>query len=462
MSDIIAIDPHSKDHAIRSSLQTVPLGQRLLLLTYLLLTRLLPTSLILFLVRRASRKNPEEDFDRARERVAQNLPERPAGKLYWLNSIGPGDSTANQALLSHILERDPVATVLVTTRTVSAQGIFSRWKDDPRVIRQLAPHDGLKIARNFLSHWRPSVAVFCERDLWPNMLTELRRRRIPSAVVNGQLDGRLLEDFGKLQELGRWFLSHIDFIHFITDASAGLAETIMRPDTLKVLGKNLKLDCAPLPEKPDLFEQLMGAWGNNQIFTAASVATGEFRIVLDAFRQAHSINPDLRLILVPRWKAQSDDFLSASREFGFDAPRRSQDILPNDRCPVFIADSYGELGTWYGASYAAFIGDTFNEGSGHNAYEAVLKGIPIVAGGIGRLFRDDFENLVDAGIGLITPDAEALRDAILDLTSRPLDRDVEAFLSNQGMAARVTDTLMRLRVQYADGCRGHRTTTTRT
>ena len=82
MSDIIAIDPHSKDHAIRESLQTVPLGQRLLLLTYLLLTRLLPTSLILFLVRRASRKNPEEDFDRARERVAQNLPERPAGKLY--------------------------------------------------------------------------------------------------------------------------------------------------------------------------------------------------------------------------------------------------------------------------------------------------------------------------------------------------------------------------------------------
>ena len=120
---------------------------------------------------------------------------------------------------------------------------------------------------------------------------------------------------------------------------------------------------------------------------------------------------------------------------------------PNDTCPVFIADSYGELGTGYGASYAAFIGDTFNDGSGHNAYEAVLKGIPIVAGGIGRLFRDDFENLVDAGIGLITPDAEALRDAILDLTSRPLDRDVEAFLSNQGTAARVTDTLMRLRVQ---------------
>lgn len=58
MSDIIAIDPHSKDHAIRASLQTVPLGQRLLLLTYLLITRLLPTSLILFLVRRASRKTP--------------------------------------------------------------------------------------------------------------------------------------------------------------------------------------------------------------------------------------------------------------------------------------------------------------------------------------------------------------------------------------------------------------------
>lgn len=444
MNDIIAIDPRSKDDYVKATLKQVPLAQRILLGVYLMITRLLPTSLILYLVRRASTKNPEENYDRAYERVALNLPQRPAGKLYWMNSIGPGDSTANQALLAKLLATDPTAIVLVTTRTVSAQGIFSRWKDNPRVIRQLAPHDGLYISRRFLDHWKPSVAIFCERDLWPNTLTELQKRRVPTAVVNGQLDGRLLEDFGKLQDLGKWFLAHIDYIHFITEASAKIANNVMRPDAIQFLGKNLKLDCEPLPSKPNLREQLNAVWGAHQIFTAASVATGEVRIVLDAFLQAHAQDPDLRMILVPRWKEQSDDFLAAAKEFGLTAPRRSIEGNPKQEDPVFIADSYGELGTWYEASYAAFIGDTFNQGAGHNAYEAILKGIPIVAGGIGRLFKDDFEDLVSAGVGIVTPDTAHLRDAIDRLKSRPLENDVQAYLSNQGTAAKVTEVLTHL------------------
>ena len=444
MNDIIAIDPRSKDDYVKATLKQVPLAQRILLGVYLMITRLLPTSLILYLVRRAAKKNLEENYDRAYERVTQNLPQRPAGKLYWMNSIGPGDSTANQALLAKLLATDPAAIVLVTTRTVSAQGIFSRWKDNPRVIRQLAPHDGLYITRRFLDHWKPSVAVFCERDLWPNMLTELRKRRVPTVVVNGQLDGRLLEDFGKLQDLGKWFLAHIDYIHFITEASSNIANEVMRPDAIQFLGKNLKLDCEPLPSKLDLREQLTAAWGGRQIFTAASVATGEVRIVLDAFLQAHAQDPNLRMILVPRWKEQSGDFLAAAKEFGLTAPLRSIEGLPQQDDPVFIADSYGELGTWYEASYAAFIGDTFNQGAGHNAYEAILKGIPIVAGGIGRLFKDDFEDLVSAGVGIVTPDTTHLRDAIVQLRSQPLENDVQAYLSNQGTAAKVTEVLTQL------------------
>lgn len=444
MSDIKAIDPRSKDAYVKATLKQVPLAQRILLGVYLTIMRLLPTSLILYLVRRASKKNPEESLDRAYERVALHLPDRPKGKLYWMNSIGPGDSTANQALLAKLLATDPTAIVLVTTRTVSAQGIFSRWKDNPRVIRQLAPHDGLYITRRFLDHWKPSVAIFCERDLWPNMLTELRKRRVPAAVVNGQLDGRLLEDFGKLQDLGKWFLAHIDFIHFITEASAIIANEFMRPDAIQFLGKNLKLDCEPLPSRPDLREQLDAVWGERQIFTAASVATGEVHIVLDAFLQAHVQDPNLRMILVPRWKEQSDDFLAASTEFGLTAPRRSIEGMPQQEDPVFIADSYGELGTWYEASYAAFIGDTFHQGAGHNAYEAILKGIPIVAGGIGRLFKDDFEDLVSAGVGVVTPDTAHLQDAIVRLRSQPLRHDVQAYLSNQGTATKVTEVLTNL------------------
>lgn len=438
------MSPKAKKIAIRAALMSIPFWQRILLTTYLSITRILPTKLVLFLVRRASRNNPEENFERADERVAQNLPTRPEGKLYWLNSIGPGDSTATQALLSKILKKDRSSTVLITTRTVSAQGIFSRWKDNHRVIIQLAPHDGLSIVRNFLNHWRPAIAVFCERDLWPNMLRELNCRNTPVAVVNGQLDGRLIEDFGILQQVGRWLLMHIDLIHSVTTNSQSLAESYFRTDAIKIYGNNLKLDCDPLPTKKDVYDQLISKWGQFSIFTAASVTTGEVKTVLEAFRLAQAENENLRLILVPRWKSQSDDFHRIAVELGYIAPRRSKEGLPEKTDQIFIADSYGELGTWYEASYSSFIGDTFNGGAGHNAYEAILKGIPVVAGGIGRLFQDDFIKLIEAGVCEITPDKYELAQA-MKLTNTDIQKKkIKKFMSNQGISDKITEKIFKL------------------
>lgn len=429
---------------IARAYKAVSVKERLLLFVYLAVTRCLPARLIIWVVKRGAHKGGEETAERAGERAALNMRQRPSGKVFWLNSIGPGDSTANQGLVAELLLQDPRALVLITTRTVSAQGIFSRWKDEPRVIIQLAPHDSLYASRRFLSHWQPSAAIFCERDLWPNMLRELTARRIPIAIVNGQLDGRLLKDLRKVQSLGRWMLSHVDYIHIFSETCAELAQEWMRPGAVVFQGRNLKLDCPPLESKPALEADLAKIWRGKHIFTAASVATREVRDVIEAFRLANIANPDLRLILVPRWKYQSDDFYTAVKVAGFAAPRRSIEGLPQTTDPILIADTYGELGTWYGLSFAAFIGDTFHNGSGHNPYEAILRGIPVLAGGIGRLFRADFEALVDAEVCRLVETPEEMAQAITEFAGGITPASVVRFLDNRGSAARVARDLIHL------------------
>jgi 3-deoxy-D-manno-octulosonic-acid transferase len=197
--------------------RAMPLSQRALLRLYFGVSRFIPARLIVALVRRRAAKNAGEDsVERAPERVAWVLPERPEGRVVWLQSIGPGDSTANLVLLEALRALDPTLSFVVTTRTLDGLGVFRKAAEGGGVSLLLAPLDTRAAMTRFIDHWRPDVAVFCEGDLWPNALDLLRRRGIPMALINGQFNGRLGRLVRKLPAFGRWMMGHLDLLHIFS------------------------------------------------------------------------------------------------------------------------------------------------------------------------------------------------------------------------------------------------------
>jgi 3-deoxy-D-manno-octulosonic-acid transferase len=55
------------------------------------------------------------------------------------------------------------------------------------VIHQYAPVDGPARPRRFLDHWRPSLAVFVESELWPNLITTAQRRGVRLALLSARM-----------------------------------------------------------------------------------------------------------------------------------------------------------------------------------------------------------------------------------------------------------------------------------
>ena len=423
-------------------------GERLALRLYGLVMRLLPAWAVIGILRRRAARNPgREPPDRVPERMGLGQPARPDGPVIWFHGIGPGDATMHLPLIRAALGRDGTATCLVTTRTAAGQKVFARLGEPTRVITVLAPLDTPAAMRRFLDHWRPKLAVHGELDIWPHALTELKRRGVPIALVNAQMNGRLGRAFQRQPGLARWMATHVDYLHLFTDAEAAEARPWFRPDCIIAVERNLKMDAPALPVSDTIMAGVRAAWQDAPVLTCASIAHHEVKPLIEAARQLGPDLPDLRLILVPRWAEDGDAFADLLRAQGTGFSRRAPGGgLPRAQDRVFIADSYGEMGSWIALSFAVFMGHTLNGGIGHNPFEPIAQRRPILSGSIPTLLHADYRYLADLGLCHVAPDAPAIASRALALW-QARDQDNAAFAriaAARGFAARMMDDMLAL------------------
>ncbi len=405
-----------KRRTLRRAWAAMRWRERLMLRVYFGLMRVIPEALAMALVRRRARAWPgEESAGHAPERVARGMAAQPGGRVVWLHSIGPGDSTANLTLARALLASDADLTCLVTTRVAAAQKVFAKLAAESggRVIVMLAPLDLHRATGRFLDHWDISLAVFCERDMWPNALRMMAARGVPVALVNGQFNGRLGDMLRKRPGPWRWVMAHLDLIHVFSESCAVEARDWVRPDCAVVHHPNLKMD-APAPGVDEgLLGEMRARWGEAPVFTCGSVADNEIETLIDAWDRARQEVPGLKLILVPRWTEQGEAIAAIVRARGLAAPRRAVEGLPGAEDDLFLADSYGEMGTWFGLAFGVFMGHTLFGGLGHNPYEAIARQRPILSGSITPLLPADYTYLTDLSLCRITPDGESIAQGMV-------------------------------------------------
>jgi len=157
----------------------------LTLRAYALLTAA-ATPLVQPLLNRRLRRGKEHP-QRMAERRGEAAMARPAGVLVWVHGASVGELVAAMPLIARIRAR--AFNVLVTTGTVTSAALAEK-RLPPDVIHQFVPLDAPAFVAKFLDHWRPSLALLVESDLWPNTIMGCARRRIPLIVVNGRLSAR--------------------------------------------------------------------------------------------------------------------------------------------------------------------------------------------------------------------------------------------------------------------------------
>ena len=152
---------------------------------YLLASQAIPLAAPLLLRRRLARG--KELPDRWREKLGEPSLPRPDGPLVWLHAVGLGETLALRGLIAAMADQAPAVEFLVTSTTRGSAEVFAA-NLPLRTRHQFLPLDAPTYLTRFLDHWRPSLSIWTEQDLWPGAVVATSARGIPLALINARMN----------------------------------------------------------------------------------------------------------------------------------------------------------------------------------------------------------------------------------------------------------------------------------
>ena len=339
---------------------------------------------------RASKEAP----DRRNQRYAKQLPERPSGPLVWLHAASVGESLIQLELAATLLTSGHNTALLFTCQTLTgADTINQRLTTDPRFsnswhLQQMAPLDTPAAAQRFVQHWQPSLALFAEGEIWPNLLMQLSRHDIPAALINARMTEKSISGWRRWPKTSQAIFGSFAVILASNQKTARALEKLSKQPV--PCPGNLK-SALPLPQatKGDL-APLNTVIANRPVLVAASTHDGEEALILEALPH---INPRPFTIIAPRHPERGDQIETLLRASKLSYARRSRGDEPTTQTDILLADTMGEMGLWYRLADTVYLGGGHTPGiGGHNPLEPLRLGKPVITGP--GLFN--FEEMADA------------------------------------------------------------------
>ena len=380
---------------------------------------------------RSRLRQGKEDPERVGERRGLSLDARPHGPLVWIHGASVGEVLAAAGLIERL--RALNLRILLTSGTVTSAAIVAK-RFPPDVIHQYVPYDSPRYVARFLDHWRPSLALFIESDLWPNLILQASARRLPMVLINGRMSPR---------SFPRWRRARNTISALLGQFEVCLAQSKTDADRFAALGArnvittgNLKLDVPAPPADSAKLEKLMAMTRGRPVVAAASTHPGEEEILIETHRRLATFFPGLLTVIVPRHPDRGNAIASLVAASGLRSMQRSHEDLPAANTDIYIADTLGELGLFYRLAPAVFMGGSLVEHGGQNPIEAIKLGAAIVHGPHVFNFSDVYEALDQAGAARMADNQEALVKQLGQLLADP--RAGETLAAN---GARVVEQL---------------------
>jgi 3-deoxy-D-manno-octulosonic-acid transferase len=273
----------------------------------------------------------------------------------------------------------------------------------------------------FFDHYQPRVIGLIETELWPNLLAIAHQRHIPTILLNARLSAKSAKGYAKFAAITRPMLEQLTQIAAQDQATADRFIALGAPAHRVVVTGSLKFDLQPPVAALQLAEQLRQTWAlaGRTIVVAASTHEPEENQIINIFKALHQRYPQSCLIVVPRHPERFDRVAELIVEKGWTLARRSAGQAIDADTAVYLADSMGELWTWYALAQMAFVGGSIAATGGHNPLEPARLGVPVVMGSHTFNFAQIVQNLIDAGGLVQVPDVSGVYATFAEWCEHP-------------------------------------------
>jgi 3-deoxy-D-manno-octulosonic-acid transferase len=360
-----------------------------------------------------------------RERLGLvDCPPQVAGRAIWMHAVSVGEVRLALLLVAALRDRFPGLAVALTTGTATGRAIAHAAGLAGPSVELLAalPIDLPGPMRRFLARVRPRAAIVLETEIWPVMLRQCGRARIPIAIVNGRISPRAFRRYRTLRRFLAPALREVAlFAMQSPDDAARIVALGAPPDRVAVLG-NLKFDL-PAPEATGEAVRRRLSLPDTPIFVAGSTDAGEEAPVIEAFRILRAAHPGARLLIAPRHPERFAAAGAILREAGLrritwsggagPAPAGASvaggtAVAGDPPWDALLIDTIGVLPQIYAIADVVFVGGSLTRRGGQNLLEPAALGRPVLFGPNVDNFRAVADALIAAGGGFVAHDGAEL------------------------------------------------------
>lgn len=295
-----------------------------------------------------------------------------AGATIWIQAVSVGEVALCKNLIPLLRERFSDSAIVLSTITKAGNDLAKRlFRADATII--YFPLDFSFCVKRALGLMRPRLYIMVETEIWPNLLAEAARRRIPSALINGRISDK---SFGKYM-LAKPFLKEalgaISVFCMQSETDAERMKTLGAPQGKVRVTGSMKFD-ARIAQDAGSIERFRRSLGlsDGELLVAGSTHRGEEEAVLEVFAELRRQFPGLRLLIAPRHIDRVGEIESIAKRFGFESERVSH-LLTRRTAPdarrVLVLDTIGQLNDIYAVSALVFIGGSLVRHGGQNPIE---------------------------------------------------------------------------------------------
>ena len=398
-----------------------------MILTYRILTTLIYPLLFIFIYYRKILK--KEDSIRFKEKILIshfNVSRKKDSKLIWFHAASIGELKSIIPIIELLNKNKNKLEFLITTTTLSSGNLAKiELKHLNNAYHRFIPFDVEFLIKKFLFLWKPDAIFLVDSEIWPNLILQAKKNKIPLALVNARLTSKSFNRWIRFPDTAKRIFSLFDLC---LSSNMETKNYLKKLNAKKVYFKgNIKLTSEINKKKiQNLNKKILL---KKRFWLAASTHQGEDILCLKVHSYLKKKYKNIITIIAPRHIDRVHKIKSLSKSLNLSTQILNGNERISKNKEVILINSFGILQNYFKYTKSVFIGKSLikklENVSGQNPIDAAKLGCKIYHGPYVYNFKEIYKILAINNISKTVYDPVELSNNLIRDLKNPFKKDTK-------------------------------------
>ena len=328
---------------------------------------------LIILIRLLKKK---ENPNRFKEKLGFFTKQRSKGNLVWFHGASVGEFQSIVPILEKLEKSKKISQILITSNTLSSSKIISKIKLK-KISHQFFPIDNNLVIKKFINHWKPSIALFVDSEIWPNTLINLNKENIPTVLINARITKKTYNRWIKLKNFSKLIFNKFELCLSSNKETVSFLKKLGAKN-VKYFG-NLKYSQSE-SEKIEIDSQTIKFISKKNVWCASSTHNSEEQFIGLVHNKLKKKYKNLLTVIIPRHIDRKEIIKEQLLNLGLKVHMHEPKTKIHRDTDVYLVNSFGKTKSFYSIIKYVFLGGSLIKHGGQNPLEAVRYNCNILHG----------------------------------------------------------------------------------